>query len=76
MKHLIILFVAALLMLTQHFAYGQEYSKIRALHPLVAFITSKKNDFVAKVLTSYKITFKLNAQGTVVRINLEKDVLT
>lgn len=72
MKFHISLLIAALLILAQPLAQAQEYGKIRALNQRAAFVTNQKNDFVAKVLTSYKIPFELNAQGIVVRINLEK----
>lgn len=72
MKIRILLFVAALLFFTQPLVHAQEYGKIRALNQRAAFVTNQKNDFVAKVLNSYKIPFELNSQGIVVRINLEK----
>jgi hypothetical protein len=52
-------------------AQSQEYGKIRALQQRAAFVTKQKNDFVTRVLTSYKIPHELNAQGIVVRINIE-----
>jgi len=52
-------------------AYTQEYGKIRALQQRAAYITKQKNDFVARVLTSYKIPHERNTQGVVVRINME-----
>jgi hypothetical protein len=54
------------------FAYqAQEYGKIRALQQRAAYVTKQKNDFVARVLTSYGIPHERNAQGVVVRINME-----
>jgi hypothetical protein len=50
---------------------AQEYGKIRALQQRAAFVTKQKNDFVARVLTAYKIPHERNAQSTVVRINIE-----
>jgi hypothetical protein len=50
---------------------AQEYGKIRALQQRAAFVTKQKNDFVGRVLTSYKIPHELNTQGTVVRINID-----
>ena len=52
-------------------AQTQEYGKIRALQQRAAFVTKQKNDFVARVLTAYKIPHERNAQSTVVRINIE-----
>ena len=54
---------------------AQEYGKLRALQQRAAVVISQKNDFVARVLTSYKIPHERNAQGVVVRINLEKSWL-
>ncbi len=50
-------------------AHAQEYGKIRALQQRAASVTKQKNDFVAKVLTSYAIPYERNAQGAIVRIN-------
>ena len=50
---------------------AQEYGKIRALQQRAAFVTKQKNDFVARVLTAYKIPHERNAQSIVVRINIE-----
>ncbi len=75
MKFRIILLIIASLMLTQPLAQAHEFGKIRALNQRAAFVTNQKNDFVTRVLTSYKIPFELNAQGAVVRINLEKNWL-
>lgn len=72
MKFRTILFIAALLILTQPLAWAQEYGKIRALNQRATYVTNQKNDFVARVLTSYKIPFERNAEGAIVRINLEK----
>jgi hypothetical protein len=52
-------------------AHAQEYGKIRALQQRAAFVIKQKNDFVAKVLSSYAIPYERNAQGVVVRINME-----
>jgi hypothetical protein len=56
-------------------AQAQEYGKIRALQQRAAFVTSQKNDFVARVLTSYKIPYERNAQGAIIRINIERNWL-
>ena len=50
---------------------AQEYGKIRALQQRAAYVTKQKNDFVVRVLTSYKILHEINEQGAVVRINMD-----
>jgi hypothetical protein len=50
-------------------AHAEEYGKIRALQQRAATVLKQKNDFVAKVLTSYAVPYERNAQGAVVRIN-------
>jgi hypothetical protein len=75
MKLRIYLLAVILLLLCQPAAQAQEYGKIRALQQRAAFVTSQKNDFVARVLTSYKIPYERNAQGAIVRINIEKNWL-
>ncbi len=50
---------------------AQEYGKIRALRERAAFVTKQKNEFVVRVLTSYKIPHETNDQGAVVRINMD-----
>jgi len=62
---LVLLIVLAALPLVQ----AQEYGKIRALQQRAAYVTKQKNDFVARVLTSYSIPHERNAQVVVVRIN-------
>ena len=52
-------------------AQAQEYGKIRALQLRAAHVLKQKNDFVAKVLTSYKIPHEQNTEGVVVRINMD-----
>jgi hypothetical protein len=51
--------------------HAQEYGKIRALQQRAAYVIKLKNDFVARVLASYSIPHELNAQGAVVRINVD-----
>ncbi|MCX5845507.1 MAG: hypothetical protein NTW12_03995 [Deltaproteobacteria bacterium] len=51
--------------------HAQEYGKIRALQQRAAYVTKQKNDFVSRVLTSYTIPHERNAQGAVVRINMD-----
>jgi hypothetical protein len=53
-------------------AQAQEYGKIRALKERAAFVTKQKNDFIDRVLTSYKIPHELNPQGIVVRVKIEE----
>ncbi|KAF0160204.1 MAG: hypothetical protein FD159_11 [Syntrophaceae bacterium] len=50
---------------------AQEYGKIRALRERAAYVTKQKNDFIVRVLTSYKIRHEINEQGAVVRINMD-----
>lgn len=52
-------------------AQAQEYGKIKALQQRAAYVIKQKNDFVARVLSSYNISHERNNQGVVVRINLE-----
>ena len=52
-------------------AHAQEYGKIRALQERAAYVIKQKNDFVAKVLTSYAIPHERNAQGAVVRVHVD-----
>lgn len=75
MKNRIFSLLAIFLLLCGTAAQAQEYGKIRALKQRAAFVTSQKNDFVARVLTSYKIPCERNAQGVVIRINIEKSWL-
>ena len=51
-------------------AQSQEYGKVRALQERAAYVTRQKNDFVVRVLSSYKIPHEVNDQGVVVRINM------
>jgi hypothetical protein len=51
--------------------HAQEYGKIRPLQQRADQIIKKKNDFVASVLTSYNIPYERDAQGVVVRINMD-----
>ncbi|MCX5857681.1 MAG: hypothetical protein NTZ57_07215 [Deltaproteobacteria bacterium] len=52
-------------------AHAQEYGKIRAMQQRAAYVVKQKNDFVARVLASYNIPHERNAQGVVVRIDME-----
>jgi hypothetical protein len=75
MKLRICLLMVIFSLLCGPIAQAQEYGKIRALKQRAAFVTNQKNDFVARVLTSYKIPYERDAQGAVVRISLEKSWL-
>jgi hypothetical protein len=52
-------------------AHAQEFGKIRALQQRAAHVIKQKNDFIAKVLTSYAVPYERNAQDVVVRINMD-----
>jgi hypothetical protein len=71
-KIFVTLFAAVLLLSFLPLAQAQEYGKIRALQLRAAYVTKQKNDFVAKVLTSYKILHEVNEQGVVIRINMDE----
>jgi hypothetical protein len=51
--------------------HAQEYGKIRALRQRADHVIKQKNDFIERVLTSYTIPHECNAQGTVIRINVD-----
>jgi hypothetical protein len=51
--------------------HAQEYGRIRALQQRAAVVIKQKNDFVARVLTSYSIPHERNTEGAVVRINVD-----
>ena len=53
-------------------AQAQEFGKMRALQQRAAVVTNQKNDFVARVLTSYRIPYERNSQGAVARIKIEQ----
>jgi hypothetical protein len=71
MKMRIYMFVFVLLFVCLPAVHAQEYGKIRALQQRAAHVTKQKNDFVSRVLTSYTIPHERNAQGAVVRINMD-----
>jgi len=72
MKKIIITLLAAFLLFSLlPLAHAQEYGKIRALQQRAAYVVKQKNDFIAKVLTSYKIAHEQNTEGVVVRINMD-----
>jgi hypothetical protein len=71
-KNIINLMILFLLLAFLPAAYAQEFGKIRALQLRAAYVTKQKNDFVTRVLTSYKILHERNAEGVVVRINMDE----
>jgi hypothetical protein len=71
MKFRICLLSLILFLIFPLLAPAQEYGKMRLLHERAVFVTKQKNDFVARVLASYKIPYEMNARGIVVRINLD-----
>jgi hypothetical protein len=68
-----IILAAVLLCSFSPIAQAQEYGKIRALQERAAYVTKQKNDFVVRVLSSYKIPHEVNEQGVVVRINMDNN---
>lgn len=68
-------FTAVLLLSCLPSAQAQEYGKIRALQQRAAYVTKQKNDFVGRVLNSYKILHETNEQGAVVRINMDLSLI-
>lgn len=71
MNKLIISLIVALVFSLLSLAQAEEYGKIRALQLRAAYVVKQKNDFVAKVLTSYKIPHEQNTEGVIVRINMD-----
>lgn len=75
MKKMVASLLAAVLLLSfisfMPLARAQEYGRIRALQQRAAYVTKQKNDFVVRVLTSYKILHEVNEQGAVIRINMD-----
>jgi hypothetical protein len=67
----IYLFALVLFVVCLPAVHAQEYGKIRALQQRADFIIKLKNDFIARVLTSYTVPHERNAQGAVVRINMD-----
>jgi len=77
MKKLCMIILAAVLLCSfSPIAQAQEYGKIRALQERAAYVTKQKNDFVVRVLSSYKIPHEVNEQGVVVRINMDNKWMT
>jgi hypothetical protein len=71
-KYIINLLILFLLFAFLPAAYAQEFGKIRALQQRAAYVTKQKNDFIVRVLTSYKILHEVNGQGVVIRINMDE----
>lgn len=69
MKKMIVVLLSALFLFSfLPVGQAQEYGKLRALRERAAYVAKQKNDFVVRVLTSYKILHEINDQGTVIRI--------
>ena len=72
MKKITVSILAAVLLFSfLLIAEAQEFGKIRALQQRAAHVTKQKNNFIVRVLTSYKIPHEVNEQGVVVRINMD-----
>ena len=71
MKIRTFLMVLALLFASLSVVSAQEYGRIRALQQRAAYVTKQKNDFVTRVLISYAIPHERNAQGVIIRINMD-----
>ncbi|NTW16958.1 MAG: hypothetical protein HGA41_05805 [Syntrophaceae bacterium] len=71
MKKMVCLLALLLVFVYLPPVHAQEYGKIRILQQRADHVIKKKNDFIARVLTSYTIPHELNAQGVVVRINMD-----
>ncbi|MDD5167795.1 MAG: hypothetical protein PHN75_03180 [Syntrophales bacterium] len=71
MRKSIYLLVLVLLFAYLPATHAQEYGKIHALQKRAAYVVQLKNDFVSRVLSSYAIPYERNAQGVVVRINVD-----
>jgi hypothetical protein len=71
MKYRLIFLAVLMLFVSAPCVQAQEFGKMRALQLRAAHVVKQKNDFVARVLTSYAIAHERNAQGAVVRINMD-----
>lgn len=71
MKIRICFLVAILCFFCLSTVHAQEYGKVRALRQRAADVVNLKNNFVARVLTSYAIPHERNEQGVVVRIHVD-----
>ncbi len=70
MKIRIYLIALILLFVSSPVGQAQEYGKIRALQQRADYIIKQRNNFVTRVLNSYAIPYERNAEGVVVRINM------
>ena len=52
-------------------AFDKPYGQLRALKRRAATVVLQKNDFVARVLNSYRIAYQRNKGGVVVRLQIE-----
>lgn len=71
MRKLISLFALMLLIACAIPVQAQEYGKMRALQQRADQVVRMKNDFVARVLTSYAIPHERSPQGIVTRISMD-----
>lgn len=58
---------------------AREFGKISLLQQRAEYVIKQKNYFVTRVLDTYNIPYERNAQGVVVRINMDgkwQDVIT
>ena len=70
MKKHILLFLSVFFLLHLTPAPAQEFGKMRPARERAANVVKQKNDYVSRVLASYKIRHEINDQGVVVRIDL------
>jgi hypothetical protein len=75
MRIRIYLLAVIIFFITSPAVKSQEYGKIRALQQRAAYVIKQKNDFIARVLTSYAIPHERNAEGAVVRITMNGQLL-
>jgi hypothetical protein len=50
--------------------FSQNYGQIRALQRRATIVVQRKNDFVARVLQSYKIPYQRTEEGVVHRLQM------
>jgi len=66
-----IIFCCALAVLLLPDAWAQDYGQIRALKERADTVKSQKNNFVARVLRSYKIPCQITDEGVVARLYIQ-----
>ena len=66
-----IIFCGALAVLLLPDAWAQDYGQIRALKDRADTVKSQKNNFVARVLRSYKIPCQITDEGVVARLYIQ-----